>query len=433
MPGSSRFIFTTRPKLKYDSPYFLQIALRGLNIDEARELFRTRRVEVKDRELEELHSLLQGHPLWIGLIANQILSSRVRVSDLIARIKNGKEADLPNTMLKEIWSGLKPRQQKLLRYLAELVRPETEKQIEEFVHGDFSHDQFRSTLKRLKTRDLVVVKSPHNALDTVELHPLVREFIRQQYSRPDRNRYIATIMVIFDRAISKLRPILSIAANFDTLQNWTGKAELLVNSGDYRGALAVLDEASNVLHSSGFSEDFVRLAYRVLAICDLNDSATVDSTAFENTYEHLIIVLSELGRFEDAEEQLVKFEHTTAGATARYICVCRLRTYFYWSMKQFDLAKEWGQRGVSLKASSNIDTRHSCAHDLALAQRDSGETDSALLQFLEGAELSVVVNPAHIDPTKTGQFYGNIGRTLQLTGKDDDAMTCIIKSAFVLE
>ncbi len=432
-PGSSRCIFTCRPKLRYDRPTFLQIELKGLSLAEARELLRARGVTVSDGDLEELHALLQGHPLWIGLIANQILSKRVKVPVLIARIKDGKAEGLPTAMLQEVWRTLVPKQQKLLRYLAELVRPETEKHIQEVVDCEFSRNQFRSTLGRLKTLDLVVVKTPHTGSDTIELHPLVREFIRQRFSNNERDRYITAIMVWLDRIIVKLRPSLQRTATFDTLHKWTDKVELLINSRDYRRGLVVLDEASEALLSSGFSEDFVRVACGVLAICDWNDSATIESPTFENTYARLIEVLSQLGRFDDAEAQLIQFSKTAGGATARYVCICRLRAYFYWSRQEMELAKEWGQRGVDLKSSGNIDTRHDCAHDLALAQRDSGETERALKYFLHGADLNDVVNPSLIDTSRHGHFYGNIGRTLFFMSKDDDALHCLLKSAWLLE
>ncbi|HEY4308371.1 MAG TPA: SIR2 family protein [Pirellulales bacterium] len=432
-PSASRFVFTARPKLRYDSSEFVYIELKGLTIDDAKELFAARGVQIAVGDLGELHDLLQGHPLWIALIANQVVTNRIKIPVLISRIKNGRDAELPTTMLREIWRGLRSKQQRLLRYLAELVRPETVAQLEELVAHEFSCNQFRATLERLKTLDLVVIKSPNVGADTVELHPLVREFIRREFPRGERNRFISAILVYFDKIIVKLRPSLSRRPTFDTLQYWTAKVELLVNSGNYHDGLLVLYEAANALVFGGFSEDFVRLANSVLSILNWSDSEVVDSIAFEYTCENLVEVLSQLGRFDEAEFELARFERTTAGATARYICVCRLRVYLYWSKGEFDLAKEWGRRGVALKIESHLDTRHDCGHELALAQRDSGERENALKYFLRGVALEEVLNPAHLDASRGGDFYGNVGRTLQLMGRDDEAMIAIIKSAWILE
>lgn len=432
-PGASKFIFTTRPKLYYENPYFSQIELHGLNIDETRELFSVRQVDLQPSELEELHELLQGHPLWIGLVARQVVTNKLKISVLIERIRNGKEAGLPNTMLREIWSGLKPKQQKLLRYLAEFVRPEAEGRIKEIASKDFSPNQIRTTMANLKALDLVVVKSQSNGMETIELHPLVREFVRRQFSINQRTQYIAKILIFVDRAIEQLRPILTVASSFDTLQHWTMKVELLMNCGDYKQALKVLDEADEFLRSSGYSEDFVRLAERIFGSCDWGSSELVDTNEFEDICAQLVVILSELGRFRDAEDYLKRFEHTTAGATARYISVCRLRAYFYWSQQDYELAKEWGQRGVQLKASSDIDTRYDSAHDLALAQRDSGETEAALRYFLDGADIKSVTEPSQIEIERGAPYYGNIGRTLFLMGRLDEAKSCITKSAWLLE
>src|SRR5262249_17780994 len=86
-----------------------------------------------------------------------------------------------------------------------------------------------------------------------------------------------------------------------------------------------------------------------------------------------------------------------------------------------------------LKENSQADTDYDTAHSLALALRDSGSPDIALLTFLEGRELSELLEPDELDEQRSGSHYGNVGRCLHLMGQIEQALICYQKSAIVLE
>ena len=106
-----------------------------------------------------------------------------------------------------------------------------------------------------------------------------------------------------------------------------------------------------------------------------------------------------------------------------------MRGYSYWLRWDFDKAKEWAKRGVDLKSSAHLDTKHDCSHTLALAQRDSGDIDAALKYFLDGETIEAVVDPAKLEEGRGGHYYGNIGRCLQFKGDYTNALICLGKSA----
>jgi tetratricopeptide (TPR) repeat protein len=431
--GLSKFVFTCRPRLNYENSSFLQIELHGLSIEETRQLFKTRGVDVDIKHIDEVQELTQGHPLWLNLIATQILTNRVEIQEFIARIKSGKVSGLPNATLQEIWRTLKPKHQTLLRYLAEMVHPETESHLGQFVSGELNHNQFTKCLKQLRSLDLVVVKSPVSGPDTIELHPLIREFVRRQFSHSERYQYILAIVVFLDRYIAKYWPGLASEVSYGVLQNWTTKAELLINGGEYIKALQVLEEARRSLLQNGYSEEFVKLAATLFENLEWNEALINNSKTYDDVYEDFMDTLTTLGRFAEAEKFIKKFEDTVSGATPRRIAVCNMRTFLYWTQEKYDLAKEWGRRGVQFKSKNQLDTRHDCEHTLALARRDSGEVDEALSYFLFGNELETVLNPKEIISNRGGSFYGNIGRCLFFKGDYASAKICLIKSAFLLE
>lgn len=52
-----------------------------------------------------------------------------------------------------------------------------------------------------------------------------------------------------------------------------------------------------------------------------------------------------------------------------------------------------------------MDTTHDVSHTLALALRDAGKSEEALPIFLEGRQLSEVVDPEELDEQRGGAYY----------------------------
>jgi tetratricopeptide (TPR) repeat protein len=173
--------------------------------------------------------------------------------------------------------------------------------------------------------------------------------------------------------------------------------------------------------------DFTRVATLVFARDDLKDVAALPD--FDEVFAEYSRTLVNLGRTEAASEALDRYEATLSGKDARYINLCDMRCYLHWSNGNFPAALRWGSEGVRLRKTSGVDTSFDSAHNLALAQRDAGAVDLALMFFLGGMEVEQVVEPGRLDPDKKEAFYGNIGRCLQLMGQIDPALACYRKSA----
>ena len=100
---------------------------------------------------------------------------------------------------------------------------------------------------------------------------------------------------------------------------------------------------------------------------------------------------------------------------------------------EFKEAIEWGEKGKDLKDRTDVDTRWSTEHNLALARRDFGQPDTAMIYFLGGVPIEKVVDPEEFDDKRDPSFYGNIGRCLHLMGQIDPALICYRKSALLLQ
>src|ERR1035438_2245429 len=82
----AQFVFTSRPKLAYDSTRFASVQVVGLSEDEVEKLFYLRGAAWsptnKSQQLASVMKLTQGSPLHVNLIATQVARQRTSLDDL---------------------------------------------------------------------------------------------------------------------------------------------------------------------------------------------------------------------------------------------------------------------------------------------------------------------------------------------------------------
>jgi tetratricopeptide (TPR) repeat protein len=360
----------------------------------------------------------------MALQARRVAGGLRQVLDDI-RLERGT---LPQTTLRSIWNTLNDNQRLILRTIAELEVPEPEDQLGEIIK-DMHWNRLARSLRTLKSLNLVVVKRQADGPDLIELHPMVREFIRMESPKKERERYIATILNFLDRMIGRYKSLLPQTPSLQILENWTHKVELELNRGNYDAALCTLREVSGPLVDRGFPQEFLRIARKTLRLIDWSH-ACVSSKDFDPVLATFVKVLVEFGAERDADDMLEKYEASMPGKSAQYIHLCDLRTYALWYRGEFEKAVFWGERGETLLKESNVDTKWSTGHNLALARRDIGRVDEALSYFLSGTPLVDVIEGTV--EKQEAQYYGNIGRCLFMSGRLHDAEICYRKSAALL-
>jgi tetratricopeptide (TPR) repeat protein len=191
-------------------------------------------------------------------------------------------------------------------------------------------------------------------------------------------------------------------------------------------------DISTILLSRGYIEEYVRLGSLVLTQYKVQENPA-ELKKYDSVSENLVHVLGDLGRKDEADKWVEILAASVVGKSARYIWLCNLRAYTSWIRGDFEGAKKWADEGYQLKLNTKIDTNYDCSHTLALARRDSGQVKEALIYFLRGDKLEDVLAPTHLDEKRGGPFYGNIGRCLQFLNKNDEALVCLKKSAYLLE
>lgn len=428
----SQVIFTCRPSVDYGTSNSLSIRLRGIELSPASSLFEARGSTPDHIDLLDAHRLTDGHAFWLDLLAIQTARGQ-QLRHLIQEIDNGS-GPLPERTLNSIWSTLKEREQAVLRLMAETVKPETEIEIAGYFSGRFNFNKVGSALRALRVRNLIVVKRGPKGADLLELHPLVRTFIRKSFPQPERASFIEPIIRVYKHRIGQFKHRLAERPPLSVLKYWTQNAELDLARGDVKDAFAVLNEVAVAFLNSAYPRELVRVT-RQLFSGDGWTRLYRQADGFEGVLNSHIRTLSQLGATAEVDDLLTQYEQSIPHRDARYIKYCEFRAYSLWFRSAFSEAVAWGRKGQALLESSDVDSElaNGISHMLALSERDAGYPDIALTTFLEGRRLSEVIDPEELDEQRPEHHYGNIGRCLHFMGQIESALICYQKSAILIE
>jgi tetratricopeptide (TPR) repeat protein len=433
--SESRVIFTCRPTVEYDVDLALSIPLGGIDLFSARRLFEERKAVVGNSEIETAHRLTGGHAFWLDLLAVQVTKGNLgrEFALLLDDIGEGG-GPLPEPTLHSIWSTLKPREQAVLRSMAESVRPASEALIADYVSGELTFHKASKAIRALRSLNLVVVKTKVKGPDLFELHPLVRAFIRRRFPMRERASYIGGIIKVYKRLIGQHRGELEKRPRLSVLQYWTQSAELAIALGSFDEAFDTLNEVDSAFAHSGYPRELARVSRLLFSSLDW----VVEHSKykhFEVLFKSFVRTLAHLGEIGAVDELLDKYERSVPDRGVRYIRYCELRSYAFWFRSDFKAALVWGRAGQKLVDQSNVDSTISwpIRHTLALAERDAGLPEVALPIFLDGRQLAEVIDSKELSDDRGEHHYGNIGRCLQFMEQDDSALICYQKSALLIE
>lgn len=318
--------------------------------------------------------------------------------------------------------------------MAETVKPETEVEIAEYVRSRFNFNRVIKALRNLRSLNLIVIKRRSSGLDLLELHPLVRHFIRQSFPKTERVSYIDAIIRVYKQFIGKHRSGLTERPSLSLLQHWTQNAELDVVAGNIEDAFLTLHEVANAFAASAYPRELARATRLLLSSIDWVTEHE-RFKPFEGLFKSQVRILSYLGEVKEVDSLLDQYERTVPNRDTRYINYCEMRCFSNWVRNDFAAAVQWGKIGEALVKSSDVDSTfaYGIAHSLALAERDAGRPESALPFFLDGRPLSDLVDPTELDEERREDHYGNVGRCLHFMGQIESALVCYQKSALLIE
>ncbi len=423
------FVFTCRPDVDVSDERSLVLPLQGFSEQETGEFIKARGVQSDELHLaKDLYNSTKGHPLRMNLIILRAVWQKVGLQAALQQLPLGGDA-IPQSV-KTSWDALNERQQQVLRTMAELDRPEPEEHIEQLING-INFNRLHRTLRTLHAYHLVEVRAEANGTKLFGLHPIIRDFVRTNFPKKDREKYIGTILTFFEENIRRFRHILGQEPAFTILEYWVRKAELQITFGRYEEAVETISDVAGSLANRGYSEELVRIVRYLLSRCDWAVACSMYKD-FDAVFHRSLTQMIQMGH-EGVDELLRRFEEAIPGRSAQYILLCDLRCYEKWYVGEHEAAISWGEEGESLKKRSAVDTGFSSKHNLALALRDGGRLSDAMTMFLAGRELKEVLAAREEEGGEHASFYGNLGRCLFFKGDLGPAEQVYLKSAAMLE
>jgi hypothetical protein len=254
-------MFTCRPAINHNHPRVLSFRLEGITLDDAIELFRLRNAPADENSIGQAHTLTRGHAYWLDLLAAQLArrAPHIELPDLL-RSFDTDTPELPIATLGSIWSTLKEREQLVLQSLAETVRPTPILQLADYLRSRVHYNQLYRAVKSLRGLSLLVVKPQDGGQEVIELHPLVRAFVRTKFVQSQRVWFIHSILQVYN-VFFGLHRVEQVNSPTDSiLDYWTEGAELHISAGEFADAVGCLDEICTVVENRSSPNEFIRVA-----------------------------------------------------------------------------------------------------------------------------------------------------------------------------
>lgn len=412
-----KLILTCRPQVEVAHGRFFSFSVPGLDEASVRVLFANKSggYKLSDGECSKLIRLTQAHPLYVSMLAAQLLSKNREISSILQEVE-AAESDVPAMILRSTYKLLSEDQTNFLRILAELERPESESALEE-VSG-LRYNRLRKLLKRLKDLNLIQERRDLNDKTLIDLHPLVRQFLRREYPKKDRESFIAQVIVYFNKKLSVVAGLFGKEQIPNSvLELWIHKLEVLCNQGNWEVVVSDLLRIGDELERAGLVEDFVRLGQKIFGGVDW-------FTAIDDIKDFRILINNVCHQLSyRCEHALVRrwMDHYLAavgGRSADKVNRKEILAFDAWLNGNYQEAINFATESDELLRQVDFSPPSSPGHTLALALRDSGNVEAALSKFLEGLTIAEAMDEGN---GKDATFYGNIGRCFYLS--DEMAMS----------
>ena len=129
---------------------------------------------------------------------------------------------------------------------------ESEEDFAEILRTEINYKNFKKAIKSLRKLNLIIQK---RGTVYIELHPLVKEFIRYNYISEERNVYISLLINYYDKMVVILKPRLNDKLTYDELKSFTNKIELSINAKKYNDAIGHLLEIMTAMTNAGYIEE----------------------------------------------------------------------------------------------------------------------------------------------------------------------------------
>jgi len=434
-------VLTCRPRISYPDITFREVPLRGLSLEETGALFHVKRADLRNlpdpaATIARIHAHTRGHPFWLNVIATQIQRMPHKSAEILEELTAPTDNDQLVAMLRPVWHGLNENQKHILHIMSELPKAEHRERLELYALTEIpSANQFSRAFRGLDALGLVVRKEEADLETRYEIHPVVRQFINQEFpSARQRIPYMKAILLGCNEYIGRVidSEKRNTIASVETLEYAAIAAEMQLRSGETMEGIKSIGEIHDPFIAKGLAQEILRLAESAFADIDWDDPRIRDTPEFHSFVTDIVVTLIENSREASARQLIARYAAVVMRGTATYVSWCATMSQCEWMLGRHEEAIAWGREGHILKETSKMDTQADARQYLNLALRDSGRVEEAFAYFLGGNSVADVLEMDHRTAQRGAPFYGNIGRCLYLLGRFRDATLCYARSADLL-
>ena len=440
---NSRFIFTCRPFIHIARVGTFQIRLEGLQQIEIQELISKYHNKLGIKELENLAQRLfintQGHPLWMTLILAQSRMDFSKFDQVLSKIeRRDLSSDDSNfstivstTVLDNLWENLKEKERIVLRTLSICNIAEAHDELGKIVERKLNFNQYSKAVRSLKSLNLIVEKEGEGYL---ELHPLVREFIKGKYDEKEQESYIALYVSYLNGIIVLLKNKFGKVLPSDDVEVLLKKIEVLVVANKLQDAIDEIRLTGESILISGYCEDFIRLSDLLLDKLVWNTKNLNSTVGFNDFIDMFFTRAVQFGRMDLFDKYADKYSNVYKNADSNLILLKSSQCNKFWIEGKNELAIQYGKSACDLiDYLGEKDAWHG-KHRYHLALRDSGipqNIENAIKFFCEGREINEILN-GKIE-IYLYSHYGNIGKCYDILGDQDKALLLICKAYLAIK
>lgn len=441
---NAKFIFTCRPFVKIASADCFQLQMTGLTYENTIELFHKYDVPISEKDIPDIclkvHTLTKGHPFWLKLSANQARYGKEEIDKFIKDIEQKTHFDendlsviLSQDILEVVWKRLNKDCMTFLRSIAETIKPETESNLRTILSKELTPAKIIKSIATLKNLYLIESKKVRNSEEQLELHPLVKEFILDKYPVNEREKYITYFAIYYEKYVYILKQRIQPHQTLDFYERCLATVEFNINKKDFITALSKLFIVLFPIIEDGYVHEYIRVAEKLFDALNWEIAKEQEYQYFETLLFKTITAMTQCGFYDKSQKFIEHYEMTIQAKDKSYIGLLSEKCYLEWYKDNFSQAIEYGEIAERLLNESGIFDEDGLRHNLALARRDSLDSDNlekSLQYFLKDEDLDAILK--EIKPELKADYYGNIGRCLQYKGLFDNALTCFVYSMSLL-
>ncbi|WP_323908324.1 SIR2 family protein [Aeromonas veronii] len=435
---NSKFIFTCRPFIHYAGIGSHQVRLEGLKISDVKELIKKYHNKVTHAEIDNtatrLHVLTQGHPLWMGLILAQSRLDFKVIDNILKKIEHRgiSESDanfssmISATVLENLWDGLKEKEKIILRTLSICNVSESEEDLSKIVERKINFNQYTKAIRALKHLNLIISKESEGY---IELHPLVKEFIKGKYDKKEQESYITLYVNYLNGFILLIKQRFGHVLPPDDIDLVSKKIEVLINADKVNDAITELRLVCESFFISGYCEEYLRLSDSTLQRVIWTHKKINDIQGFFDFIDSFFTRSVEFGRDDLFDKYMLKFTQLFQTPDKTMILSKSALCHKHWINSDYKNAITYGKSASDLIDVLGENDVWSGKHRYHLSLRDSQintNVDLAIKFFCNDKTIEEMCSKIIHDNLSSA--YGNVGRCLFYLGDRDSALLLYCKS-----